>query len=181
MINLLFHLWMRFTISSAIPSGAANLADGRHRRRCSAVRGQSRMRPDATGIWQTHRMKLIRYSSRYCSAVGFALPPGHCRIAACRHHAPNPPWRSCCPSRVASAASRRRPPAGEAETPRVGAASCWPERRRPLLTRLDREREREREIEDVSQRASAGEGEKEERKRKERKKKEKRKIIIGNK
>jgi hypothetical protein len=51
---------------------------------------QSRTRPDATGIRQTHRMKSIRYSSNYCSSVGFAPPPGHYGLAARRRRRPLP-------------------------------------------------------------------------------------------
>jgi hypothetical protein len=132
-------------------------------------------RPDATGIRQTHRTKSICYSSRYCSIVGFAPPPGHCGLAACRCRCtqspvpePSPPCRSRRPSCVASAASRCRmldahlsPPHARAASPhseasRAGAIARRPETP-PRMTR-SREREREGEIRCIGKRLRQGRG-----------------------
>jgi hypothetical protein len=123
------------------------------------------MRPDATGIQQTHRKKSIRY----CSVVGFAPPLRHCGLAVRRRHAQSPVPET---SPVARCLSRLvtppvgRSPRSAAYPSRVISLRGMPElpraSRRPLLTCLKRERGEE---------TSAG-GEKR-RKEKERKRKEK--------
>jgi hypothetical protein len=154
---------------------------------------QSRTRPDATGIRQTHRMKSIRYSSNYCSSVGFAPPPGHYGLAARRRRRPLP-TRPIPRARVIACHALPRLP-HDAARRTLASLRHVPEPRRLARRRLAPEpscagrrggdpsshalieREREREREDVS-----GEGGKEERKQRERKKKEKRKNNrkIGN-
>jgi hypothetical protein len=109
------------------------------------------MRPDATGIQQTHRKKSIRYSSRYCSVVGFAPPLRHCGLAARRRHAQSPVPET---SHVARCLGRlTTPPVGRsprsaAYPSRVISLRGMPElpraSRRPLLTCLKRERGGER-------------------------------------
>jgi hypothetical protein len=118
------------------------------------------MRPDATGIQQTHWKKSIRYSSRYCSVVGFAPPLRHCGLAA--RHRRSPPTRSIPragdiarralprPPRNASRwtlASLRRVPEPRRLAQRHPTSEPPRASRRPLLTCLKRERgggERER-------------------------------------